>query len=57
MQNEAQYDLDRKAAEISTLSSNDFWSIIEQIIFEHSALGKIFNKGLDKDDKKEGLKS
>ena len=24
MQNEAQYDLDRKAAEISTLSSNDF---------------------------------
>ena len=55
MQNEAQYDLDRKAAEISALSSNDFWSTIEQIIFEHSALGKIFNKGLDKDDKKEGL--
>ena len=25
MQNEAQYDLDRKAAEISAFSSNDFW--------------------------------
>ena len=28
---------------------------IEQAKFEYSPLGKIFNKGLDKDDKKEGL--
>ena len=26
----------------------------EQARFEYSPLGKIFNKGLDKDDKKEG---
>ena len=30
-------------------------SIIEQTKFEYSPLGKIFNKGLNKDDKKEGL--
>ena len=30
-------------------------STIEQTKFEYSPLGKIFNKGLDKDDKKEGL--
>ena len=30
-------------------------STIEQAKFEYSALGKIFNKGLDKDDQKEGL--
>ena len=69
MQNEAQYDLDGKAAKISPLSSNN-WdkyeyltgedlglkpSSIEQTKFEYSPLGKIFNKGLDKDDKKEGL--
>ena len=28
---------------------------IEQARFEYSLLGKFFNKGLDKDDKKEGL--
>ena len=28
---------------------------IEQARFKYSPLGKIFNKGLDKDDKKEGL--
>ena len=69
MQNEAQYDLDRKAAKISALSSNDLNkykyltgedlglkpSTVEQAKFEYSPLGKIFNKGLDKDDKKEGL--
>ena len=69
MQNEAQYDLDRKAAKISALSSNNLDkyeyltgeelglkpSTIEQGKFEYSALGKIFNKGLDKDDQKEGL--
>ena len=30
-------------------------SIVKQAKFEYSRLGKIFNKGLDKDDKKEGL--
>ena len=69
MQNEAQYNLDRKAAKISALSSNNLDkyeyltgedlglkpNTIEQARFEYSPLGKIFNKGLDKDDKKEGL--
>ena len=30
-------------------------STVEQAKFEYSPLGKSFNKGLDKDDKKEGL--
>ena len=69
MQNEAQYDLDRKAAKISALSSNKLDkykyltgedlglkpSNIEQDRFEYSPLGKIVNKGLSEDDKKEGL--
>ena len=68
-QNEAQYDLDRKAAEISALSSKNLDkyeyltvedlgikpSTIEKAKFEYSPLGKIFNKGLSEDDKKEGL--
>ena len=63
---EAQYDLDRKAAKISALSSNNLNkyeyltgedlglkpSIVEQAKFEYSPLGKIFNKGLSEDDKK-----
>ena len=69
MQNEAQCDLDRKAAKISALSSNNLdkheyltgkdlglkSSTIEQAKFECFPLGKTFNKGLDKDDQKEGL--
>ena len=69
MQNEAQYDLDRKAAKLSALSSNNLDkyeyltgvdlgskpNTIEQDRFEYSPLGKIFNKGWDKDNKKEGL--
>ena len=69
IQNEAQYDLDRKAAKMSALPSNNFDkyeyltgenldlkpNIIEQARFEYSPLGKIFNKGLSEDDKKEGL--
>ena len=69
MQNEAQYDLDRKAAKISALSSNNLDkyeyltgedlglkpNTIEQARFEYSPSGKIFNKGLSEDDKKEGL--
>ena len=66
MQYEAEYDLDRKAAKISALSSNNLDkykyltgedlgvkpSTIEQTKFEYSPLGNIFNKGLDKDDQK-----
>ena len=69
MQYEAQYDLDRKAAKISALSSNNLAKYgystgedlilkprtVEQTKFEYSSLGKIFDKGLDKDDQKEGL--
>ena len=62
MQNEAQYDLDRKTAKISALSSNNLDkygkdlalkpSTGEQAKFEYSPLSKIFNRGLDKDDQK-----
>ena len=69
MQNESQYDLDRKAAKLSALSSNNLDkyeyltgedlglkpSTVEQAKFEYSPLGKIFNRGLSEDDKKEGL--
>ena len=65
MQNEAQYDLDRKAAIISALSSNDLDkygedlglkpSTVEKAKFEYSPLSNIFTKGLNKEDKKEGL--
>ena len=65
MQNEAQYDLDRKAAKISALSSNNLNiyeyltgedldlkpSTVEQAKFEYCPLGKIFNKGLNEEDK------
>ena len=69
MQNEAQYDLDRKAAKISALSSNNLDkyeyftgedlglkpSTIDQTKFEYSKVDKIFNKEVDKGDKKERL--
>ena len=69
MQNEAQYDLDRKAAKMSALSSNNLDkyeyltgedlglkpSTIEQAKFEYYSLGKTFNKELSEDDKNEGL--
>ena len=68
MQNEAQYDLDRKAAKISALSSNNLDkyeystgedlglkpSTVEQAKFESSPLDKIFNKE-QKEEKKKGL--
>ena len=68
-QNEAQYNLDKKAAKISALSSENLdkyehlagedldlkSSTVDQAKFEYSPLGKIFNKGLDEEDKKEGL--
>ena len=69
LQNEAQYDLDRKAAKISALSSNNLDkyeyltgedldlkpSTVERTKFEYSSLGKIFNKSSDEKDKKEGI--
>ena len=69
MQNEAQYDLDRKAAKISALSSNNLDkyeyltgedlglkpSSIEQTKFDYSPLGKIFNQGFNGEYKKERL--
>ena len=69
MQNEAQYDLDRKAAKISPLLFNNLEkyenltgedlglrpSTVEQAKLEYSNLCKIFNKGLKEKDKKEGL--
>ena len=68
-QNESQYDLDREAAKISALSSNnlDKYELltgedldlkprtVEQAKFEYSPLGRIFNKGLSEEDKKEGI--
>ena len=59
MQNEAQYDLDRKAAKISALSSNNLDkyeyltgedlglkpSTVEQAKFEYSPLSKFLIKG------------
>ena len=67
--NETQYDLGRKAAEISALFSNNLDkyeyltgedlglkpSTVDQAKFEYSPLGKVFNKGLSEEDKKEGL--
>ena len=64
LQNEAQYDLDRKAPKISALSSNNLDKYeyltgedlglkpitIEQAKFEYSPLGETFNKRLSKGD-------
>ena len=68
-QNKSQYDLEREAAKISALSSKNLDkyelltgedlsvkpSAIEQTKFQYPSLGKILNKGLSEDDKKEGL--
>ena len=68
-QNEAQYDLDRKAAKISALSSGNLDkyeyltgedlnykpSTAEQAKFDYSPLSKFFNTGYKQEDKKEGL--
>ena len=67
--NKAQYDLDREAAKISALSSGELEKyeyltaedlgykpdVIQKAKFEYSPLAKVFNKGLDENDKKEGL--
>ena len=68
-QNEAQYDLDRKAAKISALSSGNLdkheyltgedlnykLSTVEQTKFDYSPLSKFFNKGLEEEVKKVGF--
>ena len=65
--NQAQYDLDREVAKISASSSNELDKyeyltgedliykpgVVEPTKFEYSPLGKVFNKGLGKKDKKE----
>ena len=57
--NQAQYEVDRLAATISALSSNELGKyeylvgedlgykpgVVEQTKFEYSLLGKVFNKG------------
>ena len=67
--NNAQYNLDRMNAEISTYSSGDLPKCeyltkkdlgykpdaFEQAKFEYSPLGKVFTDGLDKSNKNEGL--
>ena len=67
--NNVQYDLDRMNAEISAYSSGDLPkyeyltkkdvnykpNAFEQAKFVYSPLGKVFNDGLNKTDKKEGL--
>ena len=67
--NQAQYDLDRLAAKISSYSSDDLRkyeyltgqdlgykpSVIDKGKFEYSPLGKIFNDVLKEENKKEGL--
>ena len=64
-----QYDLDRLAAKLFALSSGELRkyeyftgqdlgykpSVIEQTKFDYSLLGKVFTKGLDKDEDKKGL--
>ena len=66
--NEGRYDLDREAAKTSALSSNNLGKheyltgedlglkpcTAEQAKFEYFPLGKILNKGLSKEDGKEG---
>ena len=67
--NKAQYDLHREAAKVSALSSGELEKyeyltgkdlgytpgVVEKAKFEYCPLGKVFNKGLDESDKKEGL--
>ena len=64
MQNEAQYDLDRKVAKISAFSSYNLGkyeyltgedlsltpSTAKQAKFEYFPLGKVFTKGLKEED-------
>ena len=59
MQNEAQYDIDRKAAKTSALFSEDLSpnpSAVERVKFEYSPLGNIFTKGSKEGKKKDFLR-
>ena len=67
--NKAQYDLDRKTTKISVLSYGELEKyeylthedlgyepdLIQKAKFEYFPLGKVINKRLDENDKKEGL--
>ena len=67
--NNAQYDINRLNAEISSYSSGDLPKYeyltkkdlgykpdaFEQAKFEYSPLGKVFTDGLDKSDKNKGI--
>ena len=67
--NQAQYDLDREAPKVSASSSKELDKyeyltgkdlehkpgVVEQAKFSHYYLGKVFNKGLEKEDKKKGF--
>ena len=67
--NQVQCDLDREVAKISALSSKQLDKyeylvaedlgykpgVVEQAKFQYSPLAKVFDKGLDEKDKKEGL--
>ena len=69
--NKTQYDLDTEAPKISALSNGELEKyeyltgenfgykpdVIQKEKFEHSPLGKLFNKGLGESDKKEGKKT
>ena len=68
-QNKADYDLYRQNAKMSALSSGKLEKYehltgedlgyrpdpVQKAKFEYSPLGEIFNKGLDKNEKQEGL--
>ena len=68
-ENKAQDELDRETAKISPLSSGELEKyqyltgedlgykpdVNQKAKFEYSPFGKVFNKGLDESDKKEGL--
>ena len=67
--NQAQYDIDREAAKVSALSSGELEKyenltgedlgykpgVVESAKFKYSPLGRVFNKVLEKEGKKEGL--
>ena len=67
--NQAWYDLDREAVTIPALSSKELnkyeyltdedlgykQGVVKQTNFEYSPLGKVSNKGLEKEDTKEGI--
>ena len=67
--NQAQYDLDRRNAKISAISSGELdkyeyligedlgykTDVVQKANFEHSSLGQVFNKALKKDEKQVGL--